>query len=92
MYTKEDQESIRPEILQFAQQMELIMRKHDGNKGDSWKTCNVKFLISKLDEEYYEFFRETAHKSGISESCAGELVDVANVAMMLWNRKDGENP
>ncbi len=73
---------IRPEILAFAEKMEQEMRENDPEKGDSWKTCEIEFLESKLDEEWYEWF-----ESGNLD----ELIDFSIVAMMVWHRKHGEN-
>jgi hypothetical protein len=68
---------IRPEILEFAQEMECIMRKHDERKGDSWKSLHIDYLRLQLTDEY----RETSeHKDFM------EYVDVANFCMMLYHR------
>lgn len=84
-------EFIRPEILAFAEAMEKTMRKHDGNKGDSWKDCQINYLYIKLNEEFTEV--ETAvynrlHKAGKINEISKELVDLANVSAMLWNRNE----
>lgn len=87
-------EFIRPEILEFAEAMELTMRKHDGKKGDSWKTCDIYFLIEKLKEEFDEAdcaFDNLVHHDFEDEGqFTAETVDLANVCMMLWNRNEGE--
>ena len=73
---------IRKEILEFAEQMEMVMQENDGDKGDSWKNLSIDFLDEKIDEEFYEWF-ESGDKA--------ELIDIANVAMMLWHRlTDGD--
>lgn len=69
---------MRDEIKTFAEQMEWVMSENDISKGDSWKTCDLKFLEEKLKEEITEYFED-----GITH----ELIDIANMAMMLWNRK-----
>lgn len=85
-------EFIRPEILEFAEAMELTMRKHDGNKGDSWKTCDLTNLFIKFDEENEEAHNEVYKTfcKGDSSNLKPELVDLCNVCMMLWNRKEIE--
>ena len=47
---------IRPEIKKFAEEMELMMRKSDEDKGDSWKEMEEYFFIDKLMEEVVEYF------------------------------------
>jgi len=69
---------MRPEIELFAQAMENTMKKHDKKKGDSWKTEDVDWLRAKLVEEFEEYF-DTFDKK--------ELVDIANMCMMLYNRE-----
>lgn len=74
-------DSLRPEIRAFALAMEHTLRNHDGEKGDSWKECKLSFLCGKLIEEYKEFFEAPG-----STETKPELVDIANVSMMIWNR------
>ena len=47
---------IRPEIKRFAQEMELMMRKSDEDKGDSWNEMDEYFFIKKFMEESVEYF------------------------------------
>lgn len=58
--------------------METTMSRHDKNKGESWKWCDVDFLKGKLKEEFEEY-QDSGDKH--------ELVDIANVCMMLFNRE-----
>ena len=58
--------------------MESTLKRHEKAKGDSWKTCDIKFLENKLEEEYLEW-------AGNKDK--HELVDIANICMMLFNRK-----
>jgi len=81
-------EFIRPEILDFAENMELVMRKHDSVKGDSWKLCDPDFLFDKFVEEFLEAFHST-DETGVlrlNDEFRSELIDLANVSMMLWVR------
>ncbi len=84
-------EYIRPEIMFFAKAMEKTMRKHDGLKGDSWRTCDIFYLMEKLIEEKNEvenaFDNLIYHDFKDGGQFRGEIVDLANVCMMLRNRK-----
>lgn len=71
---------IRPEIVAFAAAMESKMRKHDADRGDSWKKCNIDFLHQRIEEEMSEM--SLADGDEISD----EAVDVGNFAMMIWYR------
>jgi len=82
-------EFIRPEILAFAEAMEKTMRKHDLKKGDSYKTCAFSFLGCKLQEEYDETEHEMYNLMfSSSNNLKPELVDLSNICMMLWNRRE----
>lgn len=74
---------MRKEIKEFAEEMERVMKKHDKKKGDSWKEEGIDcddYLWEKLDEEYIECVHESA-------DIKKELIDLANVSMMLWWRE-----
>ncbi len=71
--------NIRKEVKEFAEAMEIILRKHDNKKGDSWKRLDMEYLFSILGEEY-----EEAKYSGKDNHL--EFVDLANVCMMLYHR------
>jgi len=75
---EQERERIRPEILEFAKEMERIMAKHDNGKGDSWKQMPIKQLDDKFNEEIEEASIEGDRQ---------EWVDVANVCMMIWKRR-----
>lgn len=80
---------MRPEIREFAEKMEEVMSMNDPKKGESWKTCSIEFLEQKLDEEYSEYRKEGDFISDFCLDPEKELVDIANVCMMLWNRLKG---
>ena len=67
----------------FGGYMLMYMDKHQKNKGDSWKTCDIEFLEDKLQEEMAEYTRSNCEDKA-------ELIDIANIAMMLWLRKTHE--
>ncbi|AKB51762.1 hypothetical protein MSBRW_2509 [Methanosarcina barkeri str. Wiesmoor] len=79
---------IRLEILGFAAAMERTMRKHDPEKGESWMYCDLEFLINKLKEEFEEVITSIDGEQSpkISKNTIDELVDLANIAMMLRYR------
>ena len=72
---------MRPEVEQFAEEMEEVMQKHDAEKGDSWKSMPIKDL-----EEILEGVIEDYRYAGDYWEEMEELIDIANVAMMLWHR------
>jgi len=71
----------RKAVLVFADAMEDVLRKHDSVKGDTWTFCDPRFLESKLTEEFQEW--QGSHDPR-------ELVDLANLAMMVWTRYHGD--
>ena len=79
--TKINWMTIRDEIMEFAYAMETILSKHDKEKGDSWKECPLWYLESKLKEEMDELL------SCVEKQEQQELIDIANIVMMLWHRK-----
>ena len=68
-------------LKEFVEQMKLTLDLNQGEKGDSWVTCDIKFLKGKLREEIAEYYGEEG-----SMKSAKELVDIANVCMMLYHR------
>lgn len=68
---------MRKEVIEFAEEMERVLQKHDTKKGDSWKALPLYSLQKKLMEEY---------KEAIGRETPSEFVDVANVCLMLWHR------
>jgi len=69
---------MKNEMYLFVTAMENTLEKHQKKKGDSWKDCDIEFLENKLVEEYNEW-KDSKDKH--------ELVDIANICMMLYNRK-----
>jgi len=45
-------QNCRPEVLEFARFMEMVLREND-HKG-TWKNCTFDYLLEKLDEEVKE--------------------------------------
>lgn len=57
-----------------------ILNKHIA-KGDSWMDCDIQYLQDKLLEEFGEYLLAKSYAKK-----ASELIDLTNVAMMLWKR------
>ena len=69
-------------LKEFVEQMKLKLDDlNQEEKGDSWVTCDITFLKGKLREEIAEYYGEEG-----SMKSAKELVDIANVCMMLYHR------
>ena len=58
--------------------MILKMEQNESEKQDSWVNCDMKYLEFALGEEIREY-----NESGEKD----ELVDIANMCMMIYNRK-----
>lgn len=77
---------LRQELQQFAEMMESKMRKHDLDRGNSWKSMDKWVLLGRLNKEIYE-------ATQVDDS-SSEWADVANYAMFLWwqaNKKAWES-
>lgn len=68
-------------FTEFVKKMKLTLDKHQEEKGDSWVTCDLEYLEKGLMDEIgeYELAERPLHK-------AEELVDIANICMMLFHR------
>jgi len=91
---------LRPELAEYAQAIERTLRRHDKEKGDSWKECSHQWLNGKLVEEVVEYLRaeglsdaeivekvvEHLIQSVRHKSSSSEAVDVGAVGMMLFQR------
>ena len=75
---------IRPTVMQFAEAMEKKLRQHDEEKG-GWEDCDFPFLFDKLEEEHDEV-TNIIEKDFKNNRFPGELVDLANVCMMIWDK------
>ncbi len=76
-----------PEIIAFAKAMDDVLCQNDHKGG--WKDCERIYLDARLVEEMGEYFALVAKGSPSavpSEQRRKELVDIANFAMMLWDR------
>lgn len=66
-----EQIKLRSDVREFAEAMELKLRKHDRTKGRrGWRNdCSFEYLKKCLNEHIKK----------------GDMVDVGNLAMMLWD-------
>lgn len=82
----EDDTRIRPEILSFARAMEKELRENDITQGDTWKRLKISTIESMLDDEIAELKRV----KGNSQVELNDMVDIANLLMMLWYRGNND--
>jgi len=68
-------------LEEFIVEMKLKLDMNQTKKGDSWVTCDIGFLQDKLREGMQEYYDAEGSMIG-----ARELVDIANVCMMLFHR------
>jgi hypothetical protein len=79
-----------PQVIAFAKAMDEVLCKNDHKGG--WQDCDINYLRARLVEEMGEYFAwcSRGSPSALSESehkqSRKELVDIANFAMMLWDR------
>jgi hypothetical protein len=72
---------LRPEVLAFAQHMEIMLRKNEHKGG--WKDCELSFhkLYTSLEAEIHEL--QAALLMNRPGAILDEMIDVANRGMML---------
>ena len=81
--------TIRPEVQAFAEAMEGKLRRHDMERGDSWKEEESLWLLGRLVEEVKELERilgsqnRLAHEAKWARRVLSEAADVGNFAMMI---------
>jgi hypothetical protein len=81
------------QVVAFAKAMDDVLTKNDHKGGWDEGQCTIKYLQSRLVEEMGEYFSLLAmyaDERGILPphvySSKKELLDIANFAMMLWDR------
>ena len=77
---------MRKIVKQFADTMERVLKENDYKGGWSKDNCSVEYLERRLIEEIGEYFRYIVNNEFESD----ELVDIANFAMMIWDRRTQE--
>lgn len=77
----------REELIDFADAMERELQRHDPTKGDSWKTMGLGVLTEIMQQTYSKWTDSWASTNGGDTKIErDELVDMANLCMMLWHR------
>ena len=79
---------LRPAVRLFAEAMEKILRENDHKSGWGFRDCSNHYLLCRLIGEVGELFSKSSRATDYYVDTK-ELVDVANFAMMLWNRAEG---
>lgn len=74
--------TLRPEVAAFAVAMELKLRKNDHKT--TWRDKPVEALVRLMVLELEEF--RVAHEFFDTRDSRGETVDIANFAMIVWDR------
>jgi NTP pyrophosphatase (non-canonical NTP hydrolase) len=79
---------IRKDVGTFADKMEQTLKKHDGVKS-GWEKESLLYLLGRLDDEIYELHEARSDmyqfdKKETREDFKSELVDVANMCMMIY--------
>jgi len=76
-----------PLVIAFAKAMDKVLCENDYKGG--WQDCDMEYLRARLVGELGEYFEMVSRGSACthpSERYKKELIDVANFAMMLWDR------
>ena len=82
---------MRKKIKDFAEAMEEVMQKHDAEKRNSWKSMQLHTLEHLLLSEVREWnANRLGHIDGVNHPKEKEVIDIANIAMMLWYRYKNE--
>jgi len=68
-------------LRMFVASMKLFIEKHESEKEDSWVRCDIDYLEDNLQHEIYEYNTAKTH-----DGKTKELVDIANMCMMLYHR------
>ena len=85
-------EKVRPSVRAFALAMEATLHKHSAKKGNQngangrsgWRQDDVPDLLDHAADELREL-TEAIQGCSHSKFIAGEAVDLANMAMMVWD-------
>jgi len=97
-YPDEPEVNWRLELVKFAKAMESKLKEKDPQYGDSWKTIDVDELLDRLEGESQDlkgWFRRlnipvVQSFDESKEEIMQELLDVANICMMLFIRLEKE--
>lgn len=73
-----------PQIIAFAKAMDKVLAQNDYKGG--WGDCPIEYLRHRLVEELGEYFHSLEALTTSYKIQQKELTDIANFAMMLWDR------
>jgi hypothetical protein len=71
------------QVIAFAKAMDEVLVKNDHKGG--WQDCDINYLRFRLMDEIGEYFHAIASDPNYYP-VKEELIDIANFAMMLWDR------
>ena len=74
---------MRKAVKQFAESMEERLKENDYKGG--WEDCSLAYLEARLVEELGEYYGAKA----MGDTAPEEMVDIANFAMMVWEKSNG---
>ena len=76
---------LRAPLRSFADEMEAALREHDADRGErGWQDDSDEALFERVNEECIDL--QKAIESGDRVRIVKESADIANMAMMLWQR------
>ena len=84
--TVPEEAMLRPEVMEFAKAMEVVLKANDHKGG--WEDSTYDYLDARLVEEVGEYFGSVASGDKVSKA-RKELVDIANFCMFLWGKSRG---
>ena len=71
------------QVIAFAKAMDEVLVKNDHKGG--WQNCDINYLRFRLIDEIGEYFHAISSDPNYYP-VKEELIDIANFAMMLWDR------
>ena len=92
-------EFLNEDIFKYAIELQLMKNNHKNKKGDSWKTCDLNYLmIEKFQEEYWEYRKSysemnrdyimncSKYNKDLIIIVQKELIDLSLISNFIWNR------
>lgn len=79
---QQELDAISPELKEFVLEMESELKRHDREKGDSWKSMPM----SELVDIFYTSMCKLKYVDVVDGKECNQLIDIANLAMMVWYR------
>jgi len=74
---------LRPEVADFAIEMERTLRQHDDTKGATgWKKEDNNWLFGLIDKKVLNYMKTPPQSLDSAQTI---MIDIANIAMMVWD-------